>query len=79
LEEWKDAVRQKARAGSVHVSVAVAALARDVKALRRYEVEVIFRASHRDIEQPPFLFDFLRCASSEIRRNAAVNDIQDED
>jgi hypothetical protein len=61
------------------VSVAVAALVRDVEALRHHEVEVIFRASHRDIEQPPFLFDFLRCASSEIRRNAAVNDIQDED
>jgi hypothetical protein len=69
----------KSATARLHVLVAVAALAGDVEALRYQEVEVIFHASHRDIEQPPFLFDFHRCASSEIRRNAAVNDIQHED
>ena len=59
--------------------VAMASLAGGIEALRDQEVEVIFRASHSDIEQPPFLFDFLRCASSEIRRDAAVNNIQHKD
>jgi hypothetical protein len=63
----------------VHVSVAAVALAGDVEALWHHEVEVILRASHCNIEQPPFLFDFLCCASSEIRRNAAVNNILHED
>ena len=79
MEEWKDAIWQKARTRGVHVSVAVAPLAGDVEALRHQEVEVIFRASHCNIEQAPFFFDFLRCASSEIRRDAAVNNIQHED
>jgi len=46
LEEWKDAIWQKARTRGVHVSVAVAPLAEDVEALRHQEVEVIFRPSH---------------------------------
>jgi hypothetical protein len=79
LEEWEDTVWQKARARGVHVPVAVASLAGDVEPVRHKEVEVIFRASHCDVEQPPLLFDFFRCASSEIRRDAAVNNIQHED
>jgi hypothetical protein len=79
LEEWKDTVWQKARARGVHVPVAVASLAGNVEPLRHLEIEVIFRASHCDIKQPPLLFDFLRGASTEIRRDAAVNNIQHED
>jgi uncharacterized protein GlcG (DUF336 family) len=50
FEEWKDAIWQEARARGVHVSVAVIALAGDVEALWRQEVEVIFRTSYRNIE-----------------------------
>ena len=59
--------------------VAMASLAGGIEALRDQEVEVIFRASHGNIEQPPLLFDFLRGASRKIRRDAAVNNIQHED
>jgi hypothetical protein len=32
-----------------------------------------------ELAEAPFLFQFLSVASAEIRRNAAVNDVEDED
>jgi hypothetical protein len=59
--------------------VAAVGLVGHVKALRHQQVEIVFGACHRDIKQPPLLFDLFRCAGREIGGYAAVNNIQNED
>jgi hypothetical protein len=52
-------------------------LAMRVEFLRNHNVQLIFRASHRDIKQPPFFFDFLCGADAEVRRDATIHGIED--
>ena len=49
------------------------------KALRNHEVQIVPGARHRDIEEAPLLLDLGRRAGTEVRRNAAIDDVQDED
>lgn len=43
--------------------IPIAALLMGIEALRYDHVQMILRARHRDIEQPPLFFDFGRAAN----------------
>jgi hypothetical protein len=61
------------------VSIALRVLAVDKEALRYDQTEVVLCAGHRDVEQSAFLLDFGRGAGSEVRRHAAVDDVEQID
>src|SRR6516162_5951680 len=42
-------------------------------------MQIILSARHRDIKQTAFLFQLLSGARTEVRRDAAVDNVQDED
>src|SRR5262249_61142681 len=48
------------------------------EALRRDQVQVILGAGHGDVEQAALFLDLRRRARGEIRRNAAVDRIEEE-
>jgi hypothetical protein len=68
-------------AGSRGVDVAIAPrmLAMGEEALRDDEMQTVFRPRHGDIEQSPLLFDFGCRACAEVRGDAAVDGVEDED
>jgi hypothetical protein len=47
------------------------------EALRK--VQIVPGTRHRDIEEAPLLLDLGRGAGTEVRGNAAIDDVQDED
>ena len=59
--------------------VALRILAMGEEALRDHEVQIIPGARYRDIEEAPLLLDLGRGTGAEVRRNAAIDDVQDED
>ncbi len=59
--------------------IALGVLAMGEEALRHDRVQIVLRARHRDIEQPPLLLDFRRRAGAEIGGDAAVDGIEHED
>jgi hypothetical protein len=63
LKKVGDGIRNEPRAQRIHVSVTVIALLMGIKALWDNQMKMVFRADHRDIEQPTLLFN-LRSASS---------------
>jgi hypothetical protein len=59
--------------------VASAFLLMRKEALRQEQVQMILRARHRDIKETALLLD-LRCAArGEVRRDAAINHVQNKD
>ena len=67
LEQPRDRRRDEARAQRVHVAVAAVRLIVRVEALRHDDVELVLRARHRDVEQPPLLLDLV--ASMPVARS----------
>jgi hypothetical protein len=63
----------------IEVTISLCALAVYEETLRNYEMQIVFRARHRDIEQGTFLFQFLGGAGAEIGWNASIDDVEDED
>jgi hypothetical protein len=59
--------------------VALRVLALGEEALRNHEVQIVPGARHRDIEEAPLLLDLGRGAGTEVRRDASIDDVQDED
>jgi hypothetical protein len=59
--------------------VALGILAMGEEALRDDEMEIVPGACHRDIEEAPLLLDLGRGAGTEVRGNAAIDDVQHED
>ena len=51
-------------------------LAMGEETLRHHEVKIVLGARHRHIEQSALLLDFGRGAGAEVRRHAAVDDVQ---
>jgi hypothetical protein len=51
-------------------------LAMGEEALRHDEMQIVFGAGHRDIEQTPLLLDLGRGADAEVGGNTTVNHIQ---
>jgi len=49
-----------------------------IEPLRHDEMQMIFCTGHCHVEQTAFFLDFLRRASSEIRRNTAVDAIENK-
>src|SRR3954462_543653 len=60
LEMLGQAVRDKARALSIHVTVAKAALTMREEALRNHQMRLVLGPGHGDIEQPTLFFNFGR-------------------
>ena len=56
--------------------VTLGILAMGKEALRHNKVEIVLGASHGDIEQSPFLFQFRRGTDTEIGRHAAIDNIE---
>ena len=61
------------------MAVAVGALPLNKEALRHDQVQMILGARHRDIKQPPLLLDLGLRSGGKVRRNAAVDHIENED
>jgi hypothetical protein len=76
-EKPEDLVRQKARPRPHHVTVAV--LVRNVETQRLQQVKMLARPSHRYIEEPALLVDLLGLGACHIRRNTAVDEVENKD
>ena len=72
-------LRDETRARRIDVAVALRVLAMREESLRDHEMQVVLRARHRDIEQAALFLDFFRRSRAEVGRDAAVDDVQDED
>ena len=59
--------------------IALGVLSMGEEALRHDNMQIVFRAGHRDIEQSAFLLEFGRGAGAEIGRDTAVDRVQDKD
>lgn len=57
----------------------MSALAVNEKALRNYQVQIVFGARHRDIEQSTLFFQFLRRAGAKVGWDASIDGIDDKD
>src|SRR5262245_20303184 len=77
LEAVEHGGGDEARARGVDVAIAVRALLMGEEALRRDQVQVILGAGHGDVEQAALFLDLRRRARGEIRRNAAVDRIEE--
>jgi hypothetical protein len=60
----------------VDVAVAFGVLTVRKEALRDHQMKIVFRARHRDVEQTAFFFQFGGGAGAEIRRYAAIDDLE---
>lgn len=49
------------------------------KPLWHDQMQAVFRPCHRDIEQPPFLFELSRRSGTEVGWQAAIDDVEQED
>jgi len=61
------------------MTITADALAVHEKPLRDYQMQVVFRSRHRDVEQSTLLFQFLRGAGAKVGWNASIDDIEDKD
>lgn len=77
FEEQQQAVRNEARPIRIQVTVPATHLVHHVEALRQHQVQFVLGPSQRDIQKPPLLFDFFRGTGGHVRRNAAVDDVED--
>src|SRR6516162_11949911 len=66
-------------ARGIDMVVPLRVLAVGEEALRNHEVQIVPGTRHRDIEEAPLLLDLGRGAGTEVRGNAAIDDVQDED
>jgi hypothetical protein len=79
VEIADNTIRYKAAPARVRMSITNLTLVKRVKPLRHDEVQFVLRPRHCDIQQPPFFFDLFRGAGRPVRRNAAIDDVQDPD
>ena len=70
---------EEAAAATVHVAIRGLRLAGDLEAQRHHAGELVARAGHRHVQQAAFFFDELGLAGGELRREAAVDDVEDVD
>src|SRR5438477_564699 len=59
--------------------ITAAVLAVNVEALRLHQVQRVARPRHGDVEQPALLLDLRRRARGHVRRDAAVDQVEDVD
>jgi hypothetical protein len=78
LKESADIIGYEAGALCVDVSAPHGPLPMRVEFLRDHDVQLIFRAGHRDVKQPPFFFDFVRGADAQVRWDATIHRIEHE-
>ena len=57
----------------------VAVLVRKVETQRLQQVKMLARPSHRYIEEPALLVDLLGLGACHIRRNTAVDEVENKD
>jgi hypothetical protein len=62
----------------IEVTISLEALTVKEKTLWNQKVQIVFGARHRDVEEAPFLFQFLSVAGGEIRWNATIDHVEDE-
>src|SRR5262245_4827241 len=79
VEGARNSVRDESAAARIIVLIANLTLVKRVKPLRNDEVQFILGSRHCDIQQPPFFFDLFRRPGRHVRRNAAIDDVQDPD
>jgi len=61
------------------MAIALRVLAVDEEPLRHDQMKVILCAGHGNVEQSTFLLDLGRGAGTEVRRHAAVDDVEQID
>ena len=61
------------------MTAAMAVLVRKVEAQRLQQMKMLARSCHRHIEKPALLVDLLEFAACQIRRNAAVDEVENKD
>ena len=61
------------------MTAAMAVLVSKVEAQRLQQMKMLARPGHRHIEEPPLLVDLLRSAACHIRRNTAVDEVENKD
>jgi hypothetical protein len=79
VEGAHNPVRDEPAAARINVLIAKLTLVKRVKPLRNDKVQFILGPRHCDIQQPPFFFDLFRGTGCQVRRNAAIDDVQDPD
>lgn len=65
-------------AGSEQMTITALGQLGDVELQRHAEGQLVLRAGHRDVEEPPFFFDICRLAGAEIGGYTAIDGIQHE-
>ena len=71
-----DRVGNESSPYGIHVPVAVVALLMGIEALRHDQVQMVLRARHRNIEEPPFFLDLGRAANCQIGGDATVDAVE---
>jgi hypothetical protein len=78
FEMVQKACRNKAGSRRINVTIALRVLAMSKEALWHDEAQIVFRACHGDIEQPPLLLNLGGSSGAKIGWHAAVNNVEDE-
>jgi hypothetical protein len=78
LERLLHFLGHEAAAAAVDMRISLARLVRQVKLQRHHQEQIVLGARERDVQQAPLLLDELGLAGGELRREAAVDDVEHE-
>ena len=79
LEQFQQLFGDEARPGGIEMAIALRVLSVDEEPLRHDQMKVILCAGHGNVEQSTFLLDLGRRTGTEVRRHAAVDDVEQID